>query len=312
MISYTLGFILDLIIGEPHNPYHPVRGIGAFAKGLEKRFREIFSRNLYLAGGITWFLTIIATYFITSFLLGQVYRLGFLVGAIVEGGVIYFCISSRGLAVEGMKVIKILRSGDIEGARHKLSYIVGRDTSSLDEKGIVRAVVETVSENMSDGIIAPMMFAALGGAPLAMAYKAVNTCDSMFGYKNDKYREFGYVSAKMDDIANFIPARVTAYFIVAAAYILKYDYKGSLRIYKRDRYNHLSPNSAHPEAAVAGALGIRLGGVNYYFGKPVEKPTIGDDLRPISVEDVDKTNRILMVVSLLGYFVGVIFIKIGG
>ncbi|MEG1415939.1 MAG: cobalamin biosynthesis protein, partial [Clostridium sp.] len=157
-----------------------------------------------------------------------------------------------------------------------------------------------------------MMFAALGGAPLAMAYKAVNTCDSMFGYKNDKYREFGYVSAKMDDIANFIPARVTAYFIVAAAYILKYDYKGSLRIYKRDRYNHLSPNSAHPEAAVAGALGIRLGGVNYYFGKPVEKPTIGYDLRPISVEDVDKTNRILMVVSLLGYFAGIIFIKIGG
>ncbi|MEG2539787.1 MAG: adenosylcobinamide-phosphate synthase CbiB, partial [Clostridium sp.] len=224
----------------------------------------------------------------------------------------YFCISSRGLAVEGMKVIKTLKNGDIEGARHKLSYIVGRDTSTLDEKGIVRAVVETVSENMSDGIIAPMMFAALGGAPLAMAYKAVNTCDSMFGYKNDKYREFGYVSAKMDDIANFIPARVTAYFIVAAAYILKYDYKGSLRIYKRDRYNHLSPNSAHPEAAVAGALGIRLGGVNYYFGKPVEKPTIGYDLRPISVEDVDKTNRILMVVSLLGYFAGIIFIKIGG
>ncbi|MEF9951088.1 MAG: adenosylcobinamide-phosphate synthase CbiB [Clostridium sp.] len=312
MISYTIGFILDLIIGDPHNPYHPVRGIGALAKGLEKRMRDAFSSNLYLAGVITWVGTVVATYFLTSFLLSQVYRFGFLVGAVVEGVVIYFCISSKGLMVEGLKVIKTLKSGDIEGARHKLSYIVGRDTSSLDEKGIVRAVIETVSENMSDGIIAPMMFAALGGAPLAMAYKAINTCDSMFGYKNDKYREFGYLSAKADDVANYIPARVTAYFIVAAAYLLKLDYKGSLRIYKRDRYNHLSPNSAHPEAAVAGALGIRLGGVNYYFGKPVEKPTIGDDLRPIFVEDVDKTNRILMVVAFLGYFAGVIFIVIGG
>lgn len=312
MISYTLGFILDLIIGEPHNPYHPVRGIGAFSKGLEKGLRNAFSRNLYLAGGITWALTILATYFVTRFLLGQVYRFGFLAGAVAEGIVIYFCISATGLISEGLKVIKTLRSGDIEGARKKLSYIVGRDTASLDEKDIVRAVIETVSENMSDGIIAPMMFAALGGGPLAMAYKAVNTCDSMFGYKNDKYREFGFVSAKMDDLFNYIPARITAYFIVAASYVLKYDFKGSLRIYKRDRYNHLSPNSAHPEAAVAGALGIRLGGVNYYFGKPVEKPTIGDDLNPISVEDVDKTNRILMIVSFIGYFAGVILIKIGG
>ena len=233
-------------------------------------------------------------------------------GIIIEGILLYFCISSKGLKVEGLKVIKVLESGDIEGARKQLSYIVGRDTEALDEEGIIRAVIETVAENTSDGIIAPLLFGALGGAPLAMTYKAVNTCDSMFGYKNDKYIDFGLVSAKMDDLFNYIPARLTGYLVIFAAFILGLDYKNSYRIYKRDRYNHTSPNSAHPESAVAGALGIRLGGANYYFGKIVEKPTIGDKNKVIEISDLYKTNNILLVVTLLGFSVGLIIIVLGG
>lgn len=206
-------------------------------------------------------------------------------------------------------MIKTLESGDIEKARHQLSYIVGRDTASLDETSIVRAVIETVAENMSDGIIAPILFAGLGGAPLAMAYKAVNTCDSMFGYKNEKYLEFGFVSAKMDDLFNYIPARLTGYLIIIASFILGLDYKQSYQIYQRDRYNHTSPNSAHPEAAVAGALGIKLGGANYYFSKLVEKPTIGDETKAIEMKDLYQTNMILTTVSFLGLIVALL---IGG
>lgn len=167
-------------------------------------------------------------------------------------------------------------------------------------------MIETVAENMSDGIIAPILFAGLGGAPLAMAYKAVNTCDSMFGYKNEKYLEFGFVSAKMDDLFNYIPARLTGYLIIIASFILGLDYKQSYQIYQRDRYNHTSPNSAHPEAAVAGALGIKLGGANYYFSKLVEKPTIGDETKAIEMKDLYQTNMILTTVSFLGLIVALL------
>ncbi|MGL4372949.1 MAG: adenosylcobinamide-phosphate synthase CbiB, partial [Turicibacter sp.] len=213
---------------------------------------------------------------------------------------------------EGLKVIQTLETKDIKKARHQLSYIVGRDTNSLDETSIVRAVIETVSENMSDGIIAHLLFAGIGGAPLAMAYKAVNTCDSMFGYKNEKYMDFGFVSAKLDDFFNYIPARITAYFIVLASLVLGYHTKNSFKIYKRDRYNHTSPNSAHPEAAVAGALGIRLGGPNYYFGKLVAKPSIGDEDKVIEIKDLYHTNQILLVVSVLGFISALIINEIGG
>ena len=166
--------------------------------------------------------------------------------------------------------------------------------------------METVAENMSDGIIAPLFFAGIGGAPLAFLYKAVNTCDSMFGYKNEKYKDFGFFSAKLDDVFNYIPARLTAYLIVISSFILRLNCKNSFKIYKRDRYNHSSPNSAHPEAAVAGALGIRIGGANYYFGKLVEKPSIGDAKKKIEISDVYKTNNILGMVSFLGMVVALI------
>ena len=175
-------------------------------------------------------------------------------GIILEGILIYFCISSKGLVVEGYKVIKFLLKDDLDGARKQLSFIVGRDTASLNKEGIIKAVVETIAENMADGIIAPLFYAGIFGAPLAFAYKAVNTLDSMFGYKNDKYIDFGYFPAKLDDVFNYIPARITGILIVISSVILRYDYKNSFKIYKRDRYNHTSPNSAHPEAAIAGAL----------------------------------------------------------
>ena len=311
MLSYTIGLVLDFIIGDPNNPFHPVRIIGALGIKLENITRRVF-KNLKISGFVTWLGVILITFLVNSLIVRLAFSISNIFGIIIEGILLYFCISSKGLKVEGLKVIKVLESGDIEGARKQLSYIVGRDTKVLDEEGIIRAVIETVAENTSDGIIAPLLFGALGGAPLAMTYKAVNTCDSMFGYKNDKYIDFGFVPAKMDDLFNYIPARITGYLVIFAAFILGLDYKNSYRIYKRDRYNHTSPNSAHPESAVAGALGIRLGGANYYFGKIVEKPTIGDKNKVIEISDLYKTNNILLVVTLLGFSVGLIIIVLGG
>lgn len=306
MIKIIIGYVLDLIIGDPNNPYHPIRYIGKLASSMEKLCRGVFKKNLKLAGFFAWFFIVAITFGVTLGVVHTANRINPILGTLISGVLIYFCISAKGLKVEGLKVIKILSEGDIVKARKQLSYIVGRDTENLDEEAIVRAVVETVAENMSDGIIAPLFFAGIGGAPLAFLYKAVNTCDSMFGYKNDKYKEFGFVSAKLDDIFNYIPARLTAYLIVIASFVLRLNYKESFKIYKRDRYNHSSPNSAHPEAAVAGALGIKLGGANYYFGKLVEKPTIGEAKKKIEILDVYKTNKILGLVSFLGMVIALI------
>ena len=312
MLALTIGMVLDLIIGDPYNPFHPVRIIGGFGLKVEKFFRKILKNNLKIAGLLTWLIILIATFSVTRIIVVSCYNVNNILGTLVEGILLYFCISSKGLRVEGMKVLDSLMSGDLNKARKQLSYIVGRDTENLDEAGVTRAVIETVAENMSDGVIAPIFFAVIGGAPFAMAYKAINTCDSMFGYKNDKYIDFGFVSAKMDDVANYIPARLTAYLIIIASMITGFDYKGSYMIYKRDRYNHTSPNSAHPEAAVAGALGIQLGGDNYYFGKLVEKPTIGDTKKTIDKSDLHKTNQLLMTVTFLAYFISIFIMYVGG
>lgn len=312
MLALTIGMVLDLIIGDPYNPFHPVRIIGGFGLKVEKFFRKILKNNLKIAGLLTWLIILIATFSVTRIIVVSCYNVNNILGTLVEGILLYFCISSKGLRVEGMKVLDSLMSGDLNKARKQLSYIVGRDTENLEEAGVTRAVIETVAENMSDGVIAPIFFAVIGGAPFAMAYKAINTCDSMFGYKNDKYIDFGFVSAKIDDVANYIPARLTAYLIIIASMITGFDYKGSYMIYKRDRYNHTSPNSAHPEAAVAGALGIQLGGDNYYFGKLVEKPTIGDTKKTIDKSDLHKTNQLLMTVTFLAYFISIFIMYVGG
>ncbi|OOM07401.1 adenosylcobinamide-phosphate synthase CbiB [Clostridium saccharobutylicum] len=300
-MELTIGFILDLIIGDPNNPYHPIRGIGLIANRLEKFFRIVLKNSLRFAGLIVWMLTVGITFSITFGIVYTAKKLNAELGMIVEGILIYFCISSKGLVVEGYKVIRFLVKNDIESARKQLSYIVGRDTGSLDKEGIIRAVIETIAENMADGVIAPLFYAGIFGAPLSFAYKAVNTQDSMFGYKNDKYMDFGYFPAKLDDVFNYIPARITGILIIISSFILRYDYVNSFKIYKRDRYNHTSPNSAHPEAAMAGALDLQLGGDNYYFGKLVKKPTIGEKIKEIEIKDLDKTAKVLYLSSFLGY-----------
>ena len=311
MKELTIGYLLDLIIGDPQNPIHPIRLIGNLCKKLEKIFRETLKDSLKVAGLLTWIFSVVIVYLVSFFIVKISFSINYIVGIVISGIMIYFTISAKALKVEGLKVIKFLLKNDIDGARNQLSYIVGRDTKSLDKEGILRAVVETIAENMSDGVVAPIFYAGLFGAPFAFVYKAVNTMDSMFGYKNDKYKDFGFFPAKLDDVFNYIPARLTGYLIVLAAFILKLDYKNSYKIYRRDRNNHSSPNSAHPEAAVAGALGLKLGGANYYFGKLVEKPTIGDEIKKIDIDDVNKTNNILYLVSFLSYLISMFLYLIG-
>ena len=306
MIEITLGYILDLIIGDPQNPYHPIRFIGNLCSTMEKIFRKILKDKLKIAGLLTWITVVAVVYGITFGILKVVGIYSGTLEIILGAIIIYFTVATKALKVEAVKVLAFIKRNDIIGARKQLSYIVGRDTNNLDEKSIIRAVVETVAENMSDGVIAPILFAGLGGAPLAMAYKAVNTMDSMFGYKNDKYMDFGYFPAKLDDVFNYIPARITGYLIVIASFILGLNYKNSFKIYNRDKYNHSSPNSAHPEAAVSGALEVQLGGANYYFGKLVEKPTIGDAIKDINVESLNNTFKILYTVSFMGFTLALI------
>ena len=300
MIETILGFLLDLIIGDPQNPIHPIRIIGSLCKATEKFFRKVLKKSLKIAGLLTWITVVLIVFLFNYFLLKGAYAINNVLGVILSSIMIYFCISTKALKVEGLKGVKYVIQDDIEGARKQLSYIVGRDTKNLDKESILKAVVETVAENMSDGVIAPLFYVGIGGAPLAFLYKAVNTMDSMFGYKNDKYIEFGYFPAKLDDVFNYIPARLSGYFIFIASFVLGLDYKNSFKIYKRDKNNHSSPNSAHPEAAVAGALNVQLGGANYYFGKLVEKPNIGDDIEKIDIHKVNKTNKILYCSAILG------------
>lgn len=312
MKELTIGFLLDLLIGDPQNPFHPIRFIGKLCNSLEKFFRKMLSKYLKIAGLLTWIFSVAIVYIISFLILKVSFNINYILGIVISGIMIYFTISAKALKVEGLKVIKFLLKDDLEGARKQLSYIVGRDTDSLDKEGILRAVVETIAENMSDGVVAPLFYAGLFGAPFAFVYKAVNTMDSIFGYKNDKYKDFGYFPAKLDDIFNYIPARLTGYLIIVSSYILKLDYKNSYKIYSRDKYNHSSPNSAHPEAAVAGALGLKLGGANYYFGKLVEKPTIGDEIKIIDFQDVYSTNKILYLVATMSYLISMLLTLIGG
>ena len=306
MIKIALGFLLDLIIGDPQNPIHPIRIIGLLCRSVENLFRKILKKYLKIAGLLTWIIVVFIVFTFNYLLIKFTYSINKNIATLLSICMIYFCISAKALKVEGLKVIKYIIKNDIKGARKQLSYIVGRDTESLDKEAILKAVIETVAENMSDGVIAPLFYAGIGGAPLAFFYKAVNTMDSMFGYKNERYIDFGYFPAKLDDVFNYIPARLSGYLIIVASFILGLDYKNSFKIYKRDKNNHSSPNSAHPEAAVAGALNIQLGGANYYFGKLIEKQTIGDCKEEISIDKVNDVNKILYFSAILGCIISII------
>ncbi|WP_432401702.1 adenosylcobinamide-phosphate synthase CbiB [Wukongibacter sp. M2B1] len=297
-----IGYFLDIIFGDPYWMPHPIIFIGKSISRVEKLLRGYFDEDKKArVGGVILAIVIISgTYLVTFSILYFLKKYSIVLANIVEIFMIFQILAAKSLAKESRKVYYPLVEGDILKARKFLSYIVGRDTSCLDAGEITRATVETVAENSADGIIAPLFYIFIGGAPLGMAYKAINTLDSMVGYKNDKYKDFGWASAKIDDVANFIPARLTGILIVLASITLKLDYKNSFKILLRDRKNHSSPNCAYPEGAVAGALNIQLGGTNIYFGKSVYKPTIGDKNRELDFEDINRAIKIMYAASVLG------------
>ena len=294
-IKIWIAYVLDLIFGDPQNVVHPVQVIGKIISAGEKVLLR--KKYKFLAGAVLNIFTVSITYTLMYLISKSVKISVFFM--IIEIYLMYTIFSINSLAREGNRVYRILKEGDIEKARKDLSYLVSRDTETMDEKMIIRSTMETISENTVDGIVAPMFYMFLGGMPLAMAYKAINTLDSMVGYKNEKYMDFGKFSAKVDDVANFIPARITGILIVLASMILGYNYKNSLKIFLRDRKNHSSPNSAHSEASVAGALGVQFGGKVSYFGKETDKPTIGDKTKEFELEDIRKNIRIMYVTSFL-------------
>lgn len=301
MIPYFIlisAYVLDLIFGDPYSFPHPVKFIGNMITRLEKLFFAT-SINKLLSGLITFLIVVVTTYFATFLLINISYSLNSYLGIAVEILLTYTVLSAKCLEVEAVKVQRELRAKNLENSRKSLSYIVGRDTKELDFAQIIKAVIETVAENTVDGVISPIFYLCLGGVPLAMAFKAISTLDSMIGYRNEKYEEFGKVSARADDVANFIPARLSIIFFTISAFLLRLDYTNAFLICMRDRKNHLSPNCAYSESLTAGALGIQLGGSHYYGGKLVEKQKIGDDLRKADVDDITKTVNMLRIVTFL-------------
>lgn len=311
------GCILDLIFGDPQWLPHPIRFIGWLISSGEKILRK-FCKSLkseYICGVILTVLVLTISFAVPFIILFLLFKVNYILAIVIQAFMCYQIIATKSLKVESMKVYDELIKNDIENARKKLSWIVSRDTGSLDFSGITKSTIESISENASDGVIAPLIFMLIGGAPLGFLYKAVNTLDSMIGYKNDRYMNFGRFAANLDDFFNYIPARVSAYFMILASFLCQYDFKNAIKIYKRDKNNHKSPNSAHTEAACAGALNIQIAGSNYYFGKLVEKPTIGDDMRSVEAVDIIKANRLMyctfMITLIVGILLRLIVLKVG-
>lgn len=304
LIACGTGFILDFICGDPVWLYHPVRLIGALIAWLEKKARALCGRDekkLLRAGTVLCILVIAVSVAIPCIFLYAAGRIHPALRFVLESFWCYQLLAAKSLKQESRKVYDEIKKGDLPGARKALSMIVGRDTDQLDEAGVVKAAVETVAENTSDGVTAPLIFMMIGGAPLGFFYKAVNTMDSMIGYKDEKYLYLGRTAAKLDDVLNFIPARLSAWLMTAAAYLLEMDGKNAWRIYRRDRMNHASPNSAQTEAVCAGALRIQLAGDACYFGKLYKKKYIGDALRPVEAEDIVRACRLLYGTAVLTF-----------
>ena len=300
LISLGIGYLLDLVFGDPQWLPHPIRAIGFMISRGETLLRRILPRHELFAGTLLSITTVLVSYllpFLVLYLLGlwNVY-----VKIAVEAFFCYQILATKSLRVESMYVYRHLINQDIPGARKALSRIVGRDTETLSQDQIIKAAVETVSENTSDGVIAPMIFLVIGGAPLGFFYKAVNTLDSMIGYKNDRYLLFGRFAARLDDICNYVPARISGVLMIAAAFMTGFDGKSAARIYRRDREKHASPNSAQTESVCAGALHIQLAGDASYFGKIYHKPTIGDEIRHTEAEDIRNANRLMYGTSMIG------------
>ena len=294
------GFVLDALFGDPAWLPHPVVYMGKAISKLEKFLRPRLPKTPQgelLGGAIVAFCLPVGTFLLTGLVCWGAARLHPLLGLAVQ---MFWCgqaLAARGLVQESTNVYKELKKPDLPGARKAVSRIVGRDTAELTAEGVTKAAVETVAENASDGVIAPLLYMLIGGAPLALTYKAINTMDSMLGYKNEKYLYFGRVPAKLDDVANYIPSRLAGLLWVAAAALTGNSARGAWKIWRRDRRRHASPNSAQTESACAGALGVQLAGPAWYFGQYYPKRTIGDALRPIEPEDILRANRMMYVAS---------------
>ncbi len=299
VMPLVIGFVLDFTLGDPYSLPHPIRLIGTLISKLEKFMRKNFHGNERLSGTVLAVCVMVLSCGITFALCIICYKINIVLGIIAEGILCYYLLAAKCLKNESMKVYSAIKENDTEKARKAVSMIVGRDTNCLDEKGIIKAAVETVAENTSDGVTAPVFWIMLGGAPMGMLYKAVNTMDSMIGYKNERYINFGRFAAKLDDVLNFFPSRITAVIMVLSAHITGLDGKAALRIWKRDRYNHASPNSAQTEAVCAGALNVQLAGDAYYFGRLCKKKTIGDNVRSIENEDIRRANRLMYCTSVI-------------
>lgn len=307
MIKYHIialfgGFLLDLLVGDPHWLPHPIRLIGSLiAKCSKWNCAELKKGEQFCRGVAMTILVVCLTAVVAAAILVTGYWLHPFAGCIIESIMTYQILATKCLKVESMKVYEALKKNNLEGARYAVSMIVGRDTQVLDDTGVAKAAVETVAENTSDGVIAPLIYLAIGGPILGFMYKAINTMDSMVGYKNDKYMYFGRCAAKLDDVVNYIPARISALLMIAVSFLpgKAYDGKGAWRIWRRDRRKHASPNSAQTETVCAGSLGVQLAGDASYFGKIVKKPTIGDALRPVEYEDIKRANGLLYRTAIL-------------
>jgi adenosylcobinamide-phosphate synthase len=315
IVDVLIAYILDLLFGDPYWMPHPVRFIGWLIKNVERILRKAVtcipgyneSNRVFrekAAGFVLAVVVISLTFFLVFIILKAAALINPVLFHIVNIYIIYSSFAGRCLADEANKVYEVLKTGDIAESRKRLSMLVGRQTENLDEKEVVRGVVETTAENTVDGVMSPLIYALIGsiaglGAPLTYVFKAASTLDSMVGYMNEKYINFGYASAKFDDILNYLPARLSGIIIPVSALICGKSFKRSFRIMLRDRKKHKSPNCAYPEAAVAGALGIRIGGTNVYFGRTVEKPAIGDAVKELEVRDIKDTIKIMYAASLL-------------
>lgn len=301
-----LGFCLDLIFGDPHAIPHPVVFIGKLISLLERLFRRLLPKTTngeHIAGALVWLFTAAISTALPFGLLYACHSISPWLRTAVEAIMCWQILAVKSLNDEAMKVYYALSRQDLPGARTAVSMIVGRDTQFLDADGVTRAAVETVAENTSDGVIAPLFYLALGGAPLGFLYKAVNTMDSMLGYIEMPYKNVGLIPAKMDDVFNFIPARLCALLMLVSGWILKLDVKNGWKIFRRDRFNHASPNSAQTESVCAGLLGVQLAGDAVYHGVLHKKPYIGDPLRPIEPEDIPRTCCVLYVTAVLSLLV---------
>ena len=309
LLALPIGFLIDLIIGDPHGWPHPVIWIGKLISFLEKRLHRAFPKTPTgekTAGAVLWLLTAGISLALPLVILLLAGRVSPWLRLMLESVMCWQILATKSLRVESMKVYKALKTGDLEASRYAVSMIVGRDVARLDDKGVARAAVETVAENTSDGIVAPLIFMALGGAPLGFFYKAINTMDSMLGYVEEPYKNIGFFPAKLDDVANFLPARISALLMLLGGGLLGHSMADGWRIFRRDRYKHASPNSAQTESVCAGLLGLRLAGDAWYHGELHKKEYIGDAKREIEYEDIPRSCRLLYATAILALILAVV------